>query len=113
MSCDLPVHCSHFTVHLLCMVLVLIGAIANSWSLSAQDSVQMRQDIKVLASPEMWGRSGCHDGEAKAAAYLQKEMQAIGAKPLGDNGFQKFDIPAYKMEGRVSMSVDGQTLSPF
>lgn len=113
MSRELPFHCSHFTVHLFCMVIVLIGTLANSLSLSAQDSVRMRRDIKVLASPEMWGRSGCHDGEAKAAAYLQKEMQLIGAKPLGDNGFQKFDIPAYKMEGRVSMSVDGQNLSPF
>lgn len=82
-------------------------------SLQAQDSSFVRQNIRVLSSPEMWGRAGSHDGELKAAKYLSEQFRQVGAIPLGDNGFQYYDIGAHKMEGKVEISINGNVLKTF
>ena len=79
----------------------------------AQDSNFVRKNLAVLASHDMYGRGGAHDGELKAATYIREQLVAVGAMPLGENGFQKWTTKAYKMEGKVSMSVKGKLLDPF
>lgn len=79
----------------------------------AQDSNYVRKNLAVLTSHDMYGRGGAHDGELKAATYIREQLVAVGAMPLGENGFQKWTTKAHKMEGKVSMSVKGKELSPF
>lgn len=79
----------------------------------AQDSNYVRKNIAALTSHDMYGRGGPHDGELKAATYIREQLAAVGAMPLGENGFQKWTTKAHKMEGKVSMSVKGKELSPF
>ena len=79
----------------------------------AQDSNFVRKNLAALTSHDMYGRGGAHDGETKAATYIREQMLAVGAMPLGENGFQKWTTKAHKMEGKVSMSVKGKELSPF
>ena len=79
----------------------------------AQDSNYVRKNLAVLTSHDMYGRGGAHDGELKAATYIREQLVAVGAMPLGENGFQKWTTKAHKMEGKVLMSVKGKELSPF
>lgn len=79
----------------------------------AQDSNYVRKNIAVLTSQEMFGRSGAHDGEYKAASFIREQLLALGAMPLGEEGFQKWTTPAHKMEGKVSMKTKSRELSPF
>ena len=71
----------------------------------AQDSNFVRKNLAALTSHDMYGRGG--------ATYIREQMLAVGAMPLGENGFQKWTTKAHKMEGKVSMSVKGKELSPF
>ena len=89
---------------------VFFCAVTNS---VAQDSNYVRKNLAVLTSHDMYGRGGAHDGELKAATFIREQLVAVGAMPLGENGFQKWTTKAHKMEGKVSMSVKGKELSPF
>ena len=79
----------------------------------AQDSNYVRKNIAALTSHDMYGRGGAHDGELKAATYIREQLLSHGAMPLGENGFQKWQTKAFKMEGSVSMSVKNKELNPF
>lgn len=95
-----------------CLTVVAVLFYAFSTGM-AQDSNYVRKNLAVLTSHSMYGRGGAHDGEAKAATYIREQMLALGAMPLGENGYQKWSTKAHKMEGNVSMLVNGKELSPF
>ncbi|MDD4395273.1 MAG: M28 family peptidase [Bacteroidales bacterium] len=94
----------------------IIGALlfcVAHFSLSAQDSNFVRKHIVQLGSREMFGRGNCYGGELKAAEYIRKELAALHAMPLAENGFQKYSFKSHNMEGAVTFSINGKLLNPF
>jgi hypothetical protein len=64
-------------------------------TLSAQGSVDgLKQHVAFLSSDELQGRLTGSDGERRAAQYLARELEAMGALPLpGASGyFHEFDF---------------------
>ncbi|MGV3539286.1 MAG: M28 family metallopeptidase [Rufibacter sp.] len=78
----------------------------------AQDISRVRQDIEALASPEMHGRGYAFKGDSLAADYLQEQYAAIGLKSFTHNYRQPFPLPINILDNRLSLQVDGKTLTP-
>jgi len=95
---------------IICSCLFFGGFINKIYS---QDSTWLRQQIAILTADDMFGRSGAHNGEQKAAQFLQKHFQNIGAQPLAENGFQRFSTMGHKMEGVVRIQTNKKILNSF
>lgn len=76
----------------------------------AQDTVYARQVIKKLTSKELLGRGYVNDGVNKAAAYLSKEMKAIGLSKFGKSYSQGYIFPVNTFPGLMSITLDGKVL---
>ncbi len=64
-------------------------------SLAAQDAVtipELRQHITFLASDSMKGRMPGTPETRAAAAYIAEAFKKAGLHPLGENGYQYFDV---------------------
>lgn len=63
---------------------------------AAEVAHRSRRHVTALAAPELEGRLTGTEGEALAAAYISKQLEAIGVRPLpGMDGFlQPFDFTA-------------------
>ena len=48
---------------------------------------RLKADVDFLADAELGGRMTGSDGEAAAAAYIEKQLQAMGAAPVNGNGY--------------------------
>lgn len=71
-----------------------------SISLNAQEVAnRLRAHITYLASDELAGRKPGMPGDSMAASYIRDQFIAVGAKPLGYNGFQYFDLIAGVKKG--------------
>lgn len=84
-----------------------IVLIFNSYS---QDTAYARQVIKKLTSKELLGRGYVNDGVNKAAAYLSKEMKAIGLSKFGKSYSQTYTFPVNTFPGLMSIILDGKEL---
>ena len=52
---------------------------------------RLKEHLTIIASDEMQGRETGTEGQRKAAAYIQKQFQAIGLKtPPGQTGYQQY-----------------------
>lgn len=78
----------------------------------AQDTVYARQVIKKLTSKELLGRGYVNDGVNKAAAYLSKEMKAVGLSKFGKSYSQGYIFPVNTFPGLMSITMDGKALKP-
>lgn len=76
----------------------------------AQDSTIAREHIKYLSSKELHGRGVAYDGEHLAADYIRKSMENFGVEPLGNGYIQKYEKPAFSMEGDVVGKAGGRPL---
>lgn len=76
----------------------------------AQDTTYARQVIKKLTSKELLGRGYVNDGVNKAAAYLSKEMKAIGLSKFGKSYSQTYTFPVNTFPGLMSIILDGKEL---
>ncbi|MDR3047677.1 MAG: M28 family peptidase [Bacteroidales bacterium] len=82
--------------------------------LFSQDSLQTKRWICQLASPEFYGRGCSHYGDSIAAQYIKEELIRLDLKPFFKNNyFQKYQFPAFAMEGKVALAVNHQLLNPF
>ena len=54
------------------------------------DSLSIRRDIEVLASPKFAGRLTGTPGNDSAAAYLARRYASFGLKPTSPSFIQKF-----------------------
>ncbi len=71
-----------------------------SITLNAQEVAgRLRSHITYLASDELAGRKPGMPGDSMAATYIRDQFIAAGAKPLGYNGFQYFDLIAGVKKG--------------
>lgn len=91
----------------------LLLLVCSSATLVAQDSAFVRKNIQTLTSDYFAGRSGCYDGEMRAAEYIADVLHNLSAQPLGEDGLQRYETPAHKMEGVVSISLDDKLLNPY
>ena len=76
----------------------------------AQDSTTARDHIKYLSSKELHGRGIAYDGEHLAAEYIRKNLEYFGVEPLGEEYIQKYEKPAFSMEGDVIGKIGGRPL---
>lgn len=84
------------------------------FSLQAQDSAQLREDIRILSADCFYGRGNAYQGERLAAEWIRDELKALPhLMPMGENGFQKYAFNAFRMEGEVVLKVDDRVLNPF
>jgi hypothetical protein len=67
-----------------------------------KDSVFIRQQIAALCNDSFSGRGYVDNGVNKAAAYVARQFQHIGLKPLDSNGyFQQFTFPINTFPGTM------------
>lgn len=83
--------------------------IFNSYS---QDTIYARKVIKKLTSTEFSGRGYVNDGVNKAAAYLCKEMKAIGLSKFGKSYTRTYSFNVNTFPGLMSVTLDGKLLTP-
>lgn len=77
----------------------------------AQDSLSAREHIKYLSSKELHGRGAAYKGEIMAAEYIINNLREYGVEPLTEEYRQKYDHPAFVMEGDVKCCIGKQVLT--
>ena len=55
-------------------------------------TVELNEHISILASDSLEGRKPGTPGGLKSAEYIRNQLLNAGLKPLGENGFQYFDV---------------------
>lgn len=80
------------------------------FSAQSQNIQTYQEYIKELCSPKYEGRGYYKEGDKKAAAYISKQYEKIGAKPVGDSYFQEFSFDVNVFHGNMKISVDGREL---
>jgi len=88
-------------------------------ALPAQESItqeNVERIIQTLAADSMEGRASFSEGNAKAAAFIQHEFEAIGLQPLTDSinvGGLRQDFPVYSIQqSHVEVSINGKPVDP-
>lgn len=85
----------YFYIITLCLAFFLMGC-KSQYVIKTNETTEIEQlsaDISYLASDELEGREIGTNGETLAAKYIASRMEALGLKPMGDDGyFQYFDI---------------------
>lgn len=77
---------------------------------AAQNVQNYQSYIKELTSKKYEGRGYYNEGDKKAAVYISKQYERIGAKPIGDSYFQDFTFNVDVFHGNMKLSVDGKDL---
>lgn len=76
----------------------------------AQNVQNYQSYIKELSSKKYEGRGYYKEGDKKAALYIAKQYESIGAKPVGGSYFQEFSFDVNVFHGNMKFSVDGKDL---
>lgn len=97
-------------IALLALMLFMLTA---SISASAQDTVYVRQNLRILTSDDMHGRGYSFRGDSIAAQFLQGEIRRLGLKPFGGDFMQRYTFSIHSMEGPLSLRVGKRKLKPF
>lgn len=77
----------------------------------AQDSDLYKSVIIDLSQKMYYGRGYYKDGDAKAGEYIKSKFETLGALPVGSY-YQSFSFPVNVFNGKMKMSVDGNSLQP-
>jgi aminopeptidase YwaD len=89
--------------------LLLFTAVLYTALLSAQDIDYARKTINTLCSPKYNGRGYVKNGDAKAAAFIYKELKKLKGVEVQ---YQAFAFPVNTFPGKMKVKVDEQTLEP-
>ncbi len=76
-------------------LVIFVSFLLLSSLVVAQDDItipELKDHISYLASDELAGRKPGSDGGRKAAAYIRGQLKKTGARLLGDEGYQYFDV---------------------
>ncbi len=96
----------------------LLLALSFSVTVSFGDDVPHVRDetkriVKTLASKHYWGRGYTKHGMAKAADFLENEIDELGLAPLdGKNLRQSFEYPVNTFPGKVEVRLNDRLLVP-
>lgn len=71
---------------------------------------RLKEQLYIIAGPEMEGRGTATEGERKAAAYIQGQFEIAGLKP-GFNGSYQMPFPVFEDSLlKMSLTVNGKSL---
>lgn len=77
----------------------------------AQDTVQVRQHIRALSGPSMYGRGYAYRGDSIAADYLREQLRRLDIAPFYfSDYYERYSFPSYAMEGEVEAFLDRRRL---
>lgn len=76
----------------------------------AQDTARVRNNIRVLCSPQTAGRGYAFEGDKKAAQHIARAFREAGVQPFGKDYFQPFPITANVFEGDMQLKIDRRHL---
>lgn len=82
-------------------------------NVQSQDSSFVRNIIRDLSAPEMFGRGYSYSGDSLAANYICSLLQNLGTVPLAEDFRQSYGFYAFSMEGNVSVQIGNQELIPY
>lgn len=77
----------------------------------AQDMERVRQNIRLLCSPEMAGRGYTMDGDKKAAQLIAKAFREAGVQPFGSDYYQLFSLTANTFPQKIDLIIDEKFLT--
>lgn len=80
------------------------------FALNAQDSVQLRSHINVLASKGLFGRGYVGKGMQKAGRYIAQQYKDAGLKAFGADYYQPFSYAVNTFPGVMDIKVNERTL---
>lgn len=79
-------------------------------ALNAQDSVQLRSHINMLASKGLFGRGYVGKGMQKAGRYIAQQYKDAGLKAFGADYYQPFSYSVNTFPGVMDIKVNERTL---
>lgn len=85
--------------------LSILLASALLFATQAQENITAREHIKYLSSKELHGRGAAYNGEHLAAEYIMTHLKEYDVEPLGEDFYQKYECPAFVMEGEVRCKI--------
>jgi len=71
---------------------LIIVTISSIWAQDAVTIPELREHVSYLASDSMKGRMPGTPETRQAAAYIAEAFKKAGLQPLGEEGFQYFDV---------------------
>ncbi len=77
-------------------------------TLNAQYQEYAKKVVHILASDSLAGRGYVHDGDKKAAHFIQSEFQKFGVTPVLESYFQSFVIPVNTFPDSIFLSINDQ-----
>lgn len=77
-------------------------------TLNAQYQEYAKKVVQILASDSLAGRGYVHDGDKKAAQFIQSEFQKFGVTPVLESYFQSFVIPVNTFPDSIFLSINDQ-----
>lgn len=93
--------------------LLLAGVALASLALAPlppKDADRLIEDVRILSADDMQGRLVGTEGSAKARAYIEGRLQAIGVKPMYDAGFDQAFVFSRKGEEQHGTNIVGQVV---
>jgi len=84
-------------------------------AINSVSGAEVREHMEVLAADDMQGREAGTEYYDKAAAYVIEQYEAMGLKPLGDDGtylqnIEFFETRLIPESAQMSISKDGETV---
>jgi aminopeptidase YwaD len=93
-------------------LLLFLLAIATL-TVTAQNKNAARKIVSTLSAADFWGRGYTKGGMGKAADYISKQFKSLGLQPMAGKDFrQPFNYPVNTFPGKMSLLVNGKSLSP-
>jgi aminopeptidase YwaD len=91
--------------------------LVHSFALSQPGSRMLLEDYvrsstAYLCSPELHGRGYVKKGDSLAAAFISREFESFGLKPLKGSYFQQFQHSVNTFPGKMLVISEGDTLVP-
>lgn len=78
-----------------------------------QDLPKAKKTIEHLSSKALWGRGYTNQGMNKAADFIAQEFLSYGLKPMNNGDYRQYlSLPINTFPGKLSASINGQTLVP-
>lgn len=93
--------------------LLIAFVLLSALSAFPQDTSYVRHIIKELSSQRMYGRGASYHGDSVAAAFLADQLAKLGVRPLSPGYLQHYRYSCYTNEGPLSLTINGDTLTPF
>ncbi len=90
------------------LLLLLLSLL--SFSLQAQDTQRMRQNLEKLGAKEFLGRGYVEEGDRKAANWIAGQFESFGLSVFDRDFIQRFTLPVVAFPETPRLAFDGKSL---